>query len=49
MLIKELINKRIQMKKTPAQKIRDYFKQPKWAALTKKQEERHGRDRRQSI
>ena len=46
MLIKELINKRIQMKKTPAQKIRDYFKQPKWAALTKKQEERHGKDRR---
>ena len=37
------------MKKTPAQKIRDYFKQPKWAALTKKQEERHGIDRRQSI
>jgi len=25
------------MKKTPAQKIRDYFKQPKWYALTKKQ------------
>ena len=38
------------MAKTPAQKIRDYFKQPKWAALTKKQEERrYGRDRRQSI
>jgi hypothetical protein len=34
------------MKKTPAQKIRDYFKQPKWAVLTKKQEGRHGRDRR---
>ena len=35
------------MKKTPAQKIRDYFKQPKWAALTKKQEERSdGRDKR---
>ena len=32
-------------KKTPAQKIRDYFKQPKWAALTKKQEERYGRIR----
>ena len=34
------------MKKTPAQKIRDYFKQPKWVALTKKQEERYGKDRR---
>ena len=33
------------MKKTPAQKIRDYFKQPKWAALTKKQEESYGRIR----
>jgi hypothetical protein len=33
------------IKKTPAQKIRDYFKQPKWAALTKKQEERYGRIR----
>ena len=32
-------------KKTPAQKIRDYFKQPKWAALTRKQEERYGRVR----
>ena len=30
-------------KKTPAQKIRDYFKTPKWRALTKKQEERYGR------
>ena len=38
------------MKKTPAQKIRDYFKQPRWAASTKKQgERRDGRDRRQSI
>ena len=37
------------IKKTPAQKIRDYFKQPKWVALTKKQEVRYGRDRRQSI
>ena len=27
-------------KKTPAQKIRDYFKEPKWKALTEKQEER---------
>jgi hypothetical protein len=33
------------MKTTPAQKIRDYFKQPQWAALTKKQEERYGRIR----
>ena len=33
------------MKKTPAQKIRDYFKQPRWAALTKKQEEGYGRIR----
>ena len=24
------------MKKTPAQKIRDYFKTPKWERLTKK-------------
>ena len=31
------------MKITPAQKIRDYFKQPKWVALTKKQEERYAR------
>ena len=30
-------------KKTPEQKIRDYFKEPKWRALTKKQEERYGR------
>ena len=29
--------------KTPAQKIRDYFKEPKWRALTKKQEKRYGR------
>ena len=29
-------------KKTPAQKIRDYFKTPKWKALTKKQEEKYG-------
>ncbi len=34
------------MKKTPAQKIRDYFKQPKWGILTKKQEEKYGKDRR---
>ena len=34
------------MKKTLAQKIRDYFKQPRWVALTKKQEERYGKDRR---
>ena len=33
------------MKKTPAQKIRDYFKQPKWAALTKKQEEQYGKSK----
>ena len=33
------------MKKTPAQKIRDYFKRPRWAALTKQQEERYGRIR----
>ena len=32
-------------KKTSAQKIRDYFKMPKWRALTKKQEERYGRIR----
>ena len=30
-------------KKTPAQKIRDYFKESKWRILTKKQEERNGR------
>jgi hypothetical protein len=30
-------------KKTPAQKIRDYFKQPKWRALTEKQEKRDGK------
>ena len=28
-------------KKTPEQKIRDYFKQPKWRALTKKWEKQH--------
>ena len=33
------------MKKTPAQKIRDYFKTPKWEALTKKQKEKHGKNR----
>ena len=37
------------MKKTPAQKIRDYFKQPKWTALTKTQEERYGGVRQQGI
>ena len=37
------------MKKTPAQKIRDYLKLPKRDAYIKKQEERYGRDRRQSI
>ena len=26
-----------------AQKIRDYFKDPKWRALIKKQEEKYGR------
>jgi hypothetical protein len=30
------------MKKTTAQKIRDYFKQPKWRALTKGQEKQYG-------
>ena len=30
-------------KKTPEQKIRDYFKQPKWRALTEKQERQYGR------
>jgi|TARA_R100000501_G_C2595046_1_gene93857 hypothetical protein len=30
-------------KKTPAQKIRNYFKTPRWKALTKKQERRYGR------
>ena len=29
------------IKKTPAQKIRDYFRRPKWAALTKKQEKQY--------
>jgi len=29
--------------KTPAQKIRDYFKAPKWRALIKKQEKRYGK------
>ena len=33
------------MKKTQAQKIRDYFKEPKWEALTKKQRERYGKNR----
>ena len=37
------------MKRTPAQKIRDYFKKPKWAALTKKQRERYGIRRQSSI
>ena len=31
------------MKKTPAQKIRDYFKTPKWERLTKKQEGKYGK------
>jgi hypothetical protein len=29
--------------KTLAQKIRDYFKTPKWERLTKKQEKRYGK------
>ena len=29
------------IKKTPEQKIRDYFKQPKWHALTKKQKKEY--------
>jgi len=33
------------MKKTPAQKIREYFKEPKWERLTKKQEEKYGKRR----
>ena len=31
-------------KKTAAQKIRDYFKRPKWRALAKKQEKQYGRE-----
>jgi len=31
------------MKKTPAQKIRDYFKQPRWLAILKKQKENYGK------
>ena len=34
------------MKKTPAQKIRDYLKLPLKDSYIKKQEERHGRYRR---
>ena len=34
------------MKKTPAQKIRDYLKLPKSEAYIKKQEVKHGRNRR---
>jgi hypothetical protein len=30
-------------KKTPAQKIRDYFKDPKWKELLKKRRERDGK------
>ena len=37
------------MRITPAQKIRDYFKTPKWKAFTKKQEERHGRLQQKSV
>ena len=37
------------LQKTPAQKIRDYFKLPKWAALTKKQEERYATRRQLRI
>ena len=37
------------MKKTPAQKIRDYLKLPKKDAFIKKQEVKYGRNRRQSI
>jgi hypothetical protein len=29
-------------KKTPAQKIRDYFNTPRWKALTKKKDEQYG-------
>ena len=31
----------IRMKKTPAQKIRDYFNAPKWRKLKEKQEEQY--------
>ena len=34
------------MKKTPAQKIRDYLKLPKSAAYIKKREVKHGKYRR---
>ena len=30
-------------KRTPAQKIRDYFKTYKWKVITKKQEEQYGK------
>ena len=30
-------------KKTPGQKIRDYFNTPRWRALNKKQENQYGR------
>ena len=33
----------VYVKKTPAQKIRDYFKKPKWERLTKRQENQYGR------
>jgi len=43
------LDKDIKAGERAERRIRDYFKQPRWAALTKKQEEKHGRDRRQSI
>ena len=33
----------VYVKKTPAQKIRDYFKKPKWERLTKRQENQYGK------
>jgi hypothetical protein len=38
-----IIREKERLQKEAAQKIRDYFKTPKWKAFTKKQKERHGR------
>ena len=49
MLIIEFINKRICMKKTPAQKIRDYLKLPLKDSYIKNRKEKYGTRRQVRI
>ena len=38
-----IIREKERLQEAAAQKIRDYFKDPKWKRLTKRQRERYGR------